>query len=68
MVKHMVINVSKKRKEFIMPNYGNPDRKNLGPGGECICTKCKTRVPHKTGKPCYKTSCPNCGAKMTRIK
>ena len=38
----------------------------LGPGGECICPKCGTKVPHQRGVPCYKQTCPNCGSPMTR--
>ncbi len=38
----------------------------LGPGGECVCPKCGTRVPHPRGVPCYKMKCPKCGAQMTR--
>ncbi len=37
-----------------------------GPGGNCICPKCKTRVPHQRGTPCYSITCPNCGTSMIR--
>lgn len=37
-----------------------------GPGGECVCPKCKTRAPHQIGIPCYKQKCPKCGSNMTR--
>ncbi len=37
-----------------------------GPGGECICPKCDTKIKHKRGKPCATIKCPECGAKMTR--
>ena len=41
-------------------------RPGAGPGGECVCSNCGTRVPHKAGTPCYDMSCPKCGAKMAR--
>jgi hypothetical protein len=37
-----------------------------GPGGVCKCPACGKEVRHQVGVPCYKLSCPNCGAKMTR--
>jgi hypothetical protein len=37
-----------------------------GPNGECICPKCKHKVTHQTGVPCYKQKCPKCGSAMTR--
>jgi len=40
--------------------------KAAGPGGQCICSNCKTTVPHQIGVPCYIQTCPKCGAKMTR--
>ncbi len=38
----------------------------LGPGGECVCPKCDTRVSHARGIPCYEQKCPKCGSQMTR--
>ncbi|MBW2992850.1 hypothetical protein KY345_06565, partial [Candidatus Woesearchaeota archaeon] len=38
----------------------------LGPGGECICTKCGATLPHKRGTPCMQMKCPKCGSKMER--
>jgi len=38
----------------------------LGPGGECVCPACGTRIPHQRGIPCNKTKCPKCGAVMAR--
>jgi len=38
----------------------------LGPGGYCVCPKCGHREAHVVGVPCYKKSCPQCGAKMVR--
>jgi ribosomal protein L40E len=37
-----------------------------GPGGNCICLKCGTKVPHQAGTPCMDTKCPQCGATMIR--
>lgn len=35
-------------------------------GGYCVCTKCGTKAPHVSGKPCIETRCPNCGTAMLR--
>jgi hypothetical protein len=40
----------------------------LGPGGECACPNCGTRVPHQRGVPCYAHKCPKCGQPMTRAR
>jgi cation diffusion facilitator family transporter len=40
--------------------------KGTGPGGYCICPKCKYKEPHKRGVPCSTIKCPKCGAKMKR--
>ena len=37
-----------------------------GPGGYCICAKCKTKVPHQQGTTCTTIKCPNCGHIMIR--
>ncbi|MBN2331563.1 MAG: hypothetical protein JXO49_04635 [Deltaproteobacteria bacterium] len=37
-----------------------------GPGGQCVCPQCKTRVPHLAGRPCYEINCPECGTRMIR--
>ncbi|MCK9448987.1 MAG: hypothetical protein M0Q41_08405 [Bacteroidales bacterium] len=37
-----------------------------GPGGFCICAKCNTKVPHKTGMKCTDSKCPECGHTMIR--
>ncbi|MGD2117671.1 MAG: ferredoxin [Chromatiales bacterium] len=39
---------------------------DMGSGGECICPKCGTKVPHQQGVPCQQMHCPECGAKMLR--
>jgi cation diffusion facilitator family transporter len=40
--------------------------KGAGPGGYCICPKCKNKEQHKRGVPCSTLKCPKCGAKMKR--
>ncbi|MGD9347544.1 MAG: hypothetical protein PVH84_16885 [Candidatus Aminicenantes bacterium] len=45
---------------------GRMGGKGYGPGGDCICPSCGTRVPHQRGKPCNQRKCPKCGATMTR--
>ena len=42
------------------------NRPGAGPGGDCVCPQCGTRVGHDRGVPCYNLSCPKCGAKMVR--
>jgi predicted amidophosphoribosyltransferase len=42
-------------------------RRNLGPGGECVCPKCGGRVPHPRGVRCAEERCPNCGGPMLRV-
>ena len=37
-----------------------------GPGGFCVCLKCKREVKHVTGIPCTELKCPNCGIPMAR--
>lgn len=37
-----------------------------GPGGYCLCVRCKTRVPHEPGTSCTSLRCPNCGNTMVR--
>jgi predicted amidophosphoribosyltransferase len=38
----------------------------MGSGGNCICPKCDSRIPHRDGIPCREERCPECGAKMFR--
>jgi len=42
------------------------NRAGAGPGGNCICPNCGTRVPHEVGTPCYERRCPKCGTAMRR--
>jgi len=37
-----------------------------GPGGTCVCPKCKHEVSHQVGVPCYQMKCPKCGTLMAR--
>jgi len=37
-----------------------------GPGGQCVCPNCGTKVPHQAGVPCFEAKCPKCVAKMIR--
>jgi len=41
-------------------------RPGAGPGGNCVCPRCGTKVPHQKGTPCYNLNCPKCGTKMVR--
>ena len=47
-----------------MGRMGGPYK--AGPGGTCICPKCKTEVCHTTGRPCKSMNCPNCGTILIR--
>ena len=38
----------------------------IGPGGNCVCPKCKTKTTHSIGIPCNQTKCPKCGTLMIR--
>ena len=38
----------------------------MGPAGDCICSKCETKLPHHEGIRCQDRSCPKCGAEMLR--
>ncbi|MBW1744876.1 MAG: DUF5320 domain-containing protein [Deltaproteobacteria bacterium] len=37
-----------------------------GPGGFCICLRCKKKVKHITGISCSEMKCPDCGIPMAR--
>lgn len=49
-----------------MNGRGRMGGKGLGPGGQCRCPECGYTCPHQRGQPCFRKTCPNCGAKMTR--
>ncbi len=44
--------------------------KNCGRGvgtvEECICPRCKTRIPHQRGVSCRDERCPHCNTPMMR--
>lgn len=37
-----------------------------GPGGSCVCPKCKNSVAHVAGQPCNRKKCSKCGTTMAR--
>jgi len=37
-----------------------------GPGGNCICPNCETKISHEIRTPCFEQKCPKCGTAMTR--
>lgn len=41
-------------------------RAGAGPGGNCVCPSCGTRVTHQAGTPCAAMNCPKCGLRMVR--
>ncbi|MBN1385411.1 cation transporter [Candidatus Woesearchaeota archaeon] len=43
-----------------------PEAKGRGPGGKCICNKCRYETGHKQGVPCSTIKCPKCKNPMTR--
>ncbi|MBU4450140.1 MAG: hypothetical protein KKE35_02475 [Actinobacteria bacterium] len=45
---------------------GRMGGQSAGPGGNCVCPSCGTKVAHEAGSPCYNISCPKCGTKMVR--
>ncbi len=42
------------------------NRPGAGPGGNCICPSCGTKVRHQAGIPCASMNCPKCGISMVR--
>jgi len=45
---------------------GGGNRPGSGPGGNCVCPKCGTKVPHQAGQRCFDVTCPKCGTSMIR--
>ena len=43
------------------------NRPGSGPGGQCVCPSCGAKAPHQLGIPCYDVTCPQCGARMTKV-
>ena len=41
-------------------------RLGAGPGGNCVCPSCGTKVVHQAGTPCASMNCPKCGIRMVR--
>ncbi len=48
-----------------VPRMGG-NRAGAGPGGQCVCPSCGTKVAHRIGVPCYQARCPECGSSMVR--
>lgn len=46
--------------------YGGRGNLGRGPGGNCVCPSCGTKVSHRPGTPCYDMKCPKCNVKMVR--
>jgi NAD-dependent SIR2 family protein deacetylase len=38
----------------------------MGAGGNCICAKCGTAIPHRDGVRCQDERCPQCDGTMLR--
>ena len=37
-----------------------------GPGGNCVCPQCGSKIQHTPGQACNQLTCPDCGTVMTR--
>lgn len=48
------------------PGRGKNSGGGYGTGGNCICAKCGTTVPHQRGNPCTNLRCPKCGTPLVR--
>ena len=54
-------------KKLALPITGRaPGPFRAGPGGNCVCPACGTKVPKVDGIPCTDVDCPNCGTAMVR--
>ena len=47
-------------------SMGRMSGSSLGPGGNCVCLSCGTKVAHQAGTPCNSMKCPKCGSTMVR--
>jgi len=54
------------RRQGVGGRLGRMGGSALGPGGNCVCPACGTKVEHQRGIPCNQMTCPKCGAPMTR--
>lgn len=39
---------------------------SAGPGGYCVCPKCRHKEKHNRAQPCTDMKCPKCGSVMVR--
>lgn len=51
---------------FAWQGKGRMGGESMGPGGYCVCSKCRYRIKHKAGIPCTSNKCPKCGSDMER--
>ena len=42
------------------------NRPGAGPGGNCVCPGCGTKVSHSRGTPCFGMTCHKCGDNTMR--
>lgn len=45
---------------------GGGNQPGSGPGGTCVCPNCDYSKPHQVGEPCYRSTCPKCGATLIK--
>jgi hypothetical protein len=45
---------------------GGGNKPTAGPGGNCLCPKCRHKEAHIVGQRCIDRACPKCGTKMVR--
>ncbi|MCI0476273.1 MAG: hypothetical protein L0Y55_08500 [Anaerolineales bacterium] len=45
---------------------GGGTKPGSGPDGNCVCPKCRHKMPHQAGQRCIDVKCPECGTKMVR--
>ena len=49
-----------------MTEYDRKRKHEMGSVGNCVCSKCEMKLPHRRGVPCNEKGCPDCGVKMVR--